>query len=268
MFKYRLLILCFAFLSIQLLSSCARVQSGHNGVKWTITGGTQKKLLMEGIHFLPPWNKIYTYNIRTMDKREELTILAKNGLTLKLEASVRFRPIADKLYELQSSVGPRYYSVIIGPSVRASARRVAGRYSPEEIYSTKREIMEQELLAECRKSIEGKYIDLEAILIRNVELPPKLQQAISDKLEEEQLSLKMKYTLAKERQEAQRKKIEAKGIRDFQKIVSTGLTPMLLKWKGIETTEKLAKSPNSKIVIIGNKSTGGLPIILGPDILT
>ncbi len=250
-------------LGIICFTGCVKIPSGYRAVKWTITGGTTKTLLGEGMHMLMPWNKVFAYNIRTQDIKEDLTILANNGLTLELEVSVRFRPKYDELYGLQTKIGPNYYSVILGPSIRSSTRRVGGRYSPEQIYSKNREIMEKEFLEETRKAISGKYIELEAILIRNVRLPLKLQQAISDKLEEEQRALKMRFTLSKEQREAERKKIEAKGIADFQRIVNQGLTPMLLQWKGVEATEKLINSPNSKVIIIGNKGTGGLPLILG-----
>jgi regulator of protease activity HflC (stomatin/prohibitin superfamily) len=265
MSRNKLIFLGVLILSVQVLSSCARIPSGHKGVKWNITSGTQKGVLSEGIHFIPPWNKIYMYNVRTMDSKETLNILTNNGLTIIVETSVRFRPITTELYEIQTEIGPRYYDIIIGPSVRSAARTVGGRYSPEEMYSTKREVFETELVEEVKKAITGKHINLETILIRNVELPDKLRQAISDKLEEEQRALKMHFTLAKERQEAARKKIEAQGISDFQKVVSLGLTPMLLKWKGIEATEKLVSSPNSKVIVIGNQGSGGLPLILGTD---
>jgi len=262
MSRGKLLGFSIGLLSIIVLSACARVPSGHRGVKWTITAGTQTEVLAEGLHMLMPWNKLYIYNIRTMDVKEDLVILANNGLTINLEASIRFRPQVKDLYKLQTEIGPKYYSVILGPTVRATARSVGGRYSPEEIYSTKRDEMAADLASELQAALVGKFITLETVLIRNVELPLKLQVAISDKLEEEQRALKMKFTPAKEKREAERKKIEAKGISDFQRIVSTGLTPMLLKWKGIETTEKLAMSPNAKIIVVGSKATGGLPLIM------
>jgi regulator of protease activity HflC (stomatin/prohibitin superfamily) len=141
---------------------------------------------------------------------------------------------------------------------------VSGHYSPEEIYAVKREAVEHEILEEARTAVAGKHIELEAILIRDVDLPDNIKRAISEKLEEEQKALKMQFTLNRERQEAERKRIEAQGIADFQRIVATGISNELLRWKGIEATEKLAQSSNSKVVVIGS-GKDGLPLILGGD---
>src|SRR6266850_1275906 len=148
------------------------------------------------------------------------------------------------------------------PRALHEARKVGGRYSPEEIYALKREVVEHEILSEARAAMNGKHIELEAILIRDVDLPDKIKRAISEKLEEEQKALKMQFTLNRERQEAERKRIEAQGIADFQRIVATGISNELLRWKGIEATEKIAQSSNAKVVVIGS-GEDGLPLILG-----
>jgi regulator of protease activity HflC (stomatin/prohibitin superfamily) len=159
-------------------------------------------------------------------------------------------------------IGPRYFDVILAPVIRAEARKVGSRYTPEEIYSTQRETVEKEIFDAVQKALAGKHINLQAILVRNVALPDNIRRAISEKLEEEQKALKMEFTLNRERQEAERKRIEAQGIADFQKVVSTGISEQLLKWKGIEATEKLASSSNAKVVVIGS-GADGLPLILG-----
>ncbi len=141
---------------------------------------------------------------------------------------------------------------------------MGGRYTPEEIYSTKREVVGESIFAEVKKMLDGKHIELEAILVRNVELPTNIKAAISEKLEEEQKALKMEFTLDRERKEADRKRIEAKGIADFQRTVSDGISEKLLRWKGIEATEKIARSPNAKVIVIG-AGEGGLPLILGGE---
>jgi regulator of protease activity HflC (stomatin/prohibitin superfamily) len=167
-----------------------------------------------------------------------------------------------ELSKLHAEIGPDYFDVIVAPVVRSEARKVGGRFSPEEIYASKREVVEREILEEVHKAVEGKHVELEAILIRDVDLPENIKRAISDKLEEEQKALKMEFTLNRERQEAERKRIEAQGIADFQRIVATGISPELLRWKGIEATEKIAQSTNSKVVLIG-AGKDGLPLILG-----
>ncbi len=191
-------------------------------------------------------------------------ILSADGASIELEASIWFRPQVDKLDSLQITVGPAYYEVVIGPALRGEARSIVGRYKPDEIYSTKREIISSEILEAASGVLADKFIEVQNVIIRNVVLPPKITEAINEKLAADQEQLRMKFVLLRETQEAERKRIEAKGISDFQRIVTQGLTERLLLWKGIEATEKLAQSPNTKIVVIGS-SKSGLPLILGGE---
>jgi regulator of protease activity HflC (stomatin/prohibitin superfamily) len=194
--------------------------------------------------------------------KEQLVVLSSNGLTIRVDSSLRFRPKMEELYELQTEIGPDYDQKVIGPVVRSEARKVFGRYQPEEIYSTKREEIERQIYDEVLKALEGKHVVVEAILVRDVELPETIKTAIADKLAEEQRAQKMRFTLDRERQEAQRKQIEAEGIAKYQSIVRQGLTQEYLQFKGIEATAQLAESQNAKVVIVGSGKSG-LPIILG-----
>ncbi len=243
-------------------TGCVRIGPGAAGLLWKWFGGTQQDVYGEGVHIVAPWNRMYVYDVRTQDRKEDLHILTSNGLSVALEASIRFRPQRAELPALHIEIGPRYFDVILAPVIRAEARKVGSRYTPEEIYSTKREVVEQEIYDAVQQALTGKHVYLDAILVRNVALPDNIRRAISEKLEEEQKALKMKFTLARERKEAERKRIEAQGIADFQKVVSTGISAALLQWKGIEATEKLASSPNAKVVVIGS-GKDGLPLILG-----
>jgi regulator of protease activity HflC (stomatin/prohibitin superfamily) len=243
---------------------CVRIDSGHAGVLWRFFGGTQPGVYGEGVHLVAPWNRMIVYDVRIQDRKEDLEILTNNGLSVGLEASIRFRPLGVELPRLHTEIGLGYYDVILGPVVRSEARKVGGRYKPEEIYSTRREVVEKEVFEAVTAALAGKHVTLDAILIRDVDLPQNIQRAISEKLEEEQKALKMQFTLDRERQEAERKRIEAKGIADFQQVVSHGISPALLRWKGIEATEKLATSANAKVVVIG-AGADGLPLILGGD---
>ena len=245
-----------------LLSCFRTIDSGRAGVVWKLFGGTQPGVLGEGVHVIAPWDRLTRYDARTQDQKEDLHILTLNGLSVRLEASIRYRPLREELPRLHAEIGPAYFEVIVAPVVRSEARKVGGRYVPEEIYSTRREVVEREIFEETKRAIEGKHIDLEAILIRDVDLPENIKRAISEKLEEEQKALKMEFTLNRERQEAERKRIEAVGIADFQRTVATGISQELLRWKGIEATEKLALSQNAKVVVIG-AGKDGLPLILG-----
>jgi regulator of protease activity HflC (stomatin/prohibitin superfamily) len=164
--------------------------------------------------------------------------------------------------DLHRQVGSNYYDVILGPVLRSQARRVVGRYNPEEIYSTKRELIEREMRQAIDKAIVGNHIILEAVLVRNVELPPMLQKAIVDKLSEEQNALRMKFVIDHEKEEAERKKIEAGGIAAFQDIVAAKITESLLRWKQIEAMAQLAQSPNAKVVMLGGAKD--FPMLVDP----
>jgi regulator of protease activity HflC (stomatin/prohibitin superfamily) len=244
---------------------CPVVESGHRGIVFkSLSGGTSKQVLAEGLHMMPIWNSMIVYDMRVHEMKEQLTVISSNGLTMQVDASIRYRPALEELYELQTTIGPEYDQKVIGPVVRSEARKVFGRYQPEEIYSTKREEIERQIYDEVLKALKGKHVVVEAILVRDVLLPETIKTAIADKLAEEQRSQKMKFTLDKERQEATRKKVEADGIATYQSIVRQGLTAEYLQWKGIEATQAIALSPNTKVVIVGG-GKGGLPVILQTD---
>ncbi len=244
---------------------CPTVESGHRGIVFkTLGGGTSKELLGEGMQVIPIWNYIIEYDTRVHEMKEQLIVLTSNGLTLRVDASVRFRPKTDELFELQTQIGPDYDQKVVAPIVRSESRKVFGRYQPEEIYSTKREEIERQIYDEVLKALEGKHVIVEAVLVRDVDMPETIKTAIADKLAEEQRAQKMRFTLDRERQEAQRKQIEAEGIAKYQSIVRQGLTQEYLQYKGIEATARLAESNNTKIVIVGSGKSG-LPVILGGE---
>ena len=163
---------------------------------------------------------------------------------------------------MHDDVGPEYHQKILAPSIRSATREVIGKYLPEELYSSKREVIEDEILSRTRKSIEGKSILLDDVLIRDVILPKSLQEAIEKKLKQEQAALEYEFRLAAARKEAERQKIEATGKSEAFNIIDKALTDRILKEKGIEATLKLAESPNSKVIVIGS-GKDGLPLILG-----
>jgi regulator of protease activity HflC (stomatin/prohibitin superfamily) len=226
------------------------------------SGTEMGKIYGEGFNWHLPWNSIFVYTTQTQETKETLNVLSSDGATIQLEMSVWYRPIMAKLDSLQITVGPNYLDVVIKPALRGIARGTVGLYKPEEIYSTKREEIANKIKEAMSAEMKTKFLDVQNVIIRDVVLPKKITDAINDKLAADQDAQRMEFVLLKETQEAERKRIEAKGISDFQKIVSSGLTPDLLKWKGIEATEKLAESPNSKVVVIGS-GKDGLPLILG-----
>ncbi len=156
--------------------------------------------------------------------------------------------------------------MLIEPLLRSGARKVVGRYSPEEIYSTKREEVEREIRMEIERNLQGHHIQIDALLIRDVHLPKIVENAIEQKLKEEQNALAMKFVIDKEVQEAERKRIQAEGIAKYQEIITHGLTPAILEWRKIQAMEKLADSPNSKTIVLGDDKNGSSPLLLSPQV--
>ncbi|MEM8907804.1 MAG: prohibitin family protein, partial [Bacteroidota bacterium] len=226
-------------------------------------GGLDKEnIYTQGFHVIAPWNKMYIYDVRTNEAFEKMEVLSKNGLTITVELSYRYQPVAEKIGYLHDEIGAGYLERIIKPEIRSATREVIGKYLPEELYSTKREAIQDEIFNRTSESVLQKHLILDAVLIREVALPTSLQQAIERKLKEEQESLQYEFRLTKERKEAERKVIEAQAKADANRILNASLTDKILQDKGIEATLELANSPNSKVVIVGSGDQG-LPLILG-----
>ena len=252
--------------TLTMIGCGTQVPSGHRGVFYsTFGGGTEfGRIYGEGFNWHLPWNKMIVYQIQIQERKEDLSVLSSDGASIQMEVSILFAPEPGKLDSLQVVVGPDYYNSIIAPNIRGIARAVAGRYKPEEIYSTKREEVASAVFNELTSEAAKKWIVVQNVLIRDVQIPAKISEAINFKLAADQEAQRMQFINEKEKLEADRKRIEARGIADFQKIVATGLTDNYLKWKGIETTEKLATSQNAKVIVVGNSSSS-LPIILSAD---
>ncbi len=253
-------------LALSFLSGCIEsVNPGHAGVLWTISKGTDTKTIYrEGDQVIAPWNELYIYNLRTQEARLALHVLSVNGLAINMDTSVLYRIQGKALPYLHEKVGPDYYHVLIAPYIMSEARKIVGRFTPSQIYSSQRETIERLILSGLREKLRDYPITVEGFLIRDVRLPRIIRVAIERKLTEEQNFQRMEFVLDVARKEAQKRLIEAEGIAAFQKIVQENLTPSYLTWKGIQATEKLAKSPNAKIVIIGGGKKG-LPVILNAD---
>lgn len=240
------------------------IPPGKKGVQFKrFAGGIKKdKIYNQGFHVVMPWNDMIIYDVRVNEGFEKMDVLSKNGLTIAVELSYRFMPIGEKIGYLHDEIGTNYVERIIKPEIRSATREVIGKYLPEELYSTKREAIQEEIFTQTSDQIKKKNIMLDAILIRSVQLPDKLKAAIEQKLEEEQLAFQFDFKLDRERKEAERKIIEAQAKADANKILNASLTDKILRDKGIEATLELAASPNSKVVIVGGGDEG-LPLILG-----
>ena len=249
-----------------LIKSATTIESGQAGVLYKRFGGgvDTTQTLGEGFHIIAPWNTVYIYEVRQQDIFEEMTVLSSNGLDIKLDASVWFEPTYEQLALLHKKKGENYVGRIIQPAIRSATRSVVGRYTPEQIYSSKRDAIQQEIETETRKILSGQYVQLNSVLVRDVTLPTTIREAIERKLKQEQESLEYEFRLEKARKEAERQRIESEGKARANEILSASLTEKILKEKGIEATLKLAESENSKVIIVGS-GEGGLPLILNAD---
>ena len=210
-----------------------------------------------------PWNKVFKYNVRQQELFEEkMSVLSSNGLEIKLDASVLYQATTATVALLHQTRGEAYEDDVIIPAIRSATRSVVGRYTPEQLYSTKRDAIQTEIFEETKKILGPQYIQLNAVLVRDVTLPPTIKTAIERKLKQEQESLEYEFRLVTAKKEAEKQIIEAQGKADANKILSASLNDRILQDKGIEATIKLSESPNSKVVIIGSGKSG-MPIILG-----
>jgi regulator of protease activity HflC (stomatin/prohibitin superfamily) len=263
--------------------SYARIGSGEVGVVKT-PDGVQQTPLMPGVWRIGMFDHSTSYSVRSQEKEERLDVQSSDGLGITLDTSIRYHAIPGEVVALDRELGPDYYAVLLGPTLRSQARRVVGRFKPEEIYSTQRELIERQIREGVEVAIKGRHVELEAVLVRNVGLPAQIQQKITDKLAAEQEALQMKFVLAKQeaedqqklmqtRAEAERQKIEAEAhaqtqriaaqaaadtkrldaqaTADYEKTVAQYLTPAILKMQEIDASRAFAQSPSSKLVLMG-----------------
>lgn len=246
---------------IILLNFFTIVPAGTVGVV-DFLGYVSDATLKSGINFVNPLAKVVNFSVKTQEAKEVMNVPSQEGLGVQLEISLLFKLDPEKANDIYKTVGANYEEIILIPQFRSVVRGVTARFEAKALYTASREKLAGEIHDELQKIVGPRGITIEAAALRQIVLPTRLTESIEQKLQAEQESQRMAFVLEKERQEAERKRIEAKGIADFQDIVSRGISDQLLKWKGIEATEKLANSQNSKIVIIGS-GKDGLPIILG-----
>lgn len=245
-------------------SMTVTIESGQGGVMFRTFGGgvDTTKTYGEGFHFKAPWNDMNVYNMRQQDIDESMNVLSSNGLEIQIDVTTWFQPYWSQLGLLHQRIGENYVQEVVRPVLRSSARTVIGRYTPDQLYSAKRDIIQVEIFDETKKVLDNKYVQLNEILIRSIVLPEDLKRAIERKLKQEQEALEYEFKNEKATQEAERQRIEAEGKARANEILAKSLTPNILKEKGIQATVKLAESPNAKIVIIGTDDQE-LPVILG-----
>lgn len=253
-----------AFMGLFLLIALSRiftvVPAGYVGVV-DLFGTVSDNTLKAGINIINPLARVITFSVKTEEIKEAMEVPSKEGLSVQLEVSALFHLNPEKAAEVYKTIGENYIQVILEPQFRSVTRGVTAGYDARALYTSERELLAQTIHKELEKLVEPRGITVEATPLRRVVLPAGLTQAIEQKLQSEQESQRMQFILTKESQEADRKRIEAQGIADFQTIVAKGISEQLLRWKGIEATEKIAQSPNAKVIVIG-AGKDGLPLIL------
>jgi regulator of protease activity HflC (stomatin/prohibitin superfamily) len=251
-----------AFVLVILLFACVtKVGTGHVGVL-TLFGRVTGEMLPEGIHLINPFKTNNELSIQTQTIKESANVPSSEGLMMNLDTSLIYQLNPDKAAEVFQKTGSNYETVVIEPMLRAAIREATASHTANALYTGEREMVAKQVQDQLVAQLVPRGIVVENVLLRDIQLPATLKASIESKQQAEQEALAMNFRLQKETQEAQRKRIEAAGIRDFQQIVAQGISPQLLEWKGIEATESLAKSGNAKVVVIGNNKNG-LPLILG-----
>lgn len=244
-----------------LFSAVIRVDSGAVGVL-TLFGRVTGEALPEGIHLVNPLKTNHEISIRTQEIKETAGVPSSEGLVMNLDTSLIYHLNPDKAADVFQKIGPSYVEVLVEPNLRAAIREATASHTANALYTGEREMVAKQIFDQLANLLGQRGLIVESVLLRDIQLPATLKTSIEAKQQAEQESLAMSFRLQKEKQEAERKRIEAAGVRDFQQIVAQGISSQLLEWKGIEATETLAKSPNAKIVVIGS-GKNGLPLILG-----
>lgn len=240
------------------------IHSGEAGVLYSFfTGTDQGNIHGEGVHVIWPWNTMHIYDVRLQTREQVYSLLTNGGLSVNLKVAIRYQPDIRMLPLLHVAVGPDYLEKVVFPETEAALRRAVGQYGPEEVYTSHRGFLESVVVSSLSK-MENRYIIVDDVLVKSVDLPSTVRDAIERKLALHEEEKAFQYRLAIEQKEAERKRIEALGIQNYQQIISKSLTPELLRWQGVQATRELATSTNAKTVVIGS-GKDGLPIILGGD---
>jgi len=252
-------LLALLLLAILAMNSVACVRTGHVGVV-TVFGRVTGRTMSEGIHLVNPAARVHELDIKTQEVKERASVPSREGLIMGLEASVLYHLDPPRAAEIYQRVGTDYRDVLLVPNFRSAIRAVTAANLASTLYSDAREAVARQILSDLQAQVQPRGVIIENVLLRELQLPDTLKQAIEAKQQAQQEAQRMEFVLQRERQEAERKRVEAQGIKDFQNVVTEGISEKLLEWKGIEATIELARSQNSKVVVVGNSKTG-LPLI-------
>ena len=245
---------------IGVLSGSFRVVPGGTVGVQILFGGIDDRALTEGLNVINPLKQVRLMTVRTQEIFEHADVPSKEGLAVGLDVSALYHVDPKAAPAVFRTLGDNYARVFILPQFRSVIRGATVNHEAKDLYTSGREVVAQEIYDGLHKMLGERGIVLEKVLLRRIVLPKMVEEAINIKLAAEQDAERMRFVLQKERQEAERKRVEAGGIADFQRIVTQGISEPLLKWKAIEVAHEISKSPNTKVIILGDKS--GLPIIL------
>jgi regulator of protease activity HflC (stomatin/prohibitin superfamily) len=256
-------LLVLILLAITAASSVSCVRTGHVGVV-TMFGRVTGRTMAEGIHLVNPLARVHELDIKTQEVKERAAVPSKEGLIMGVEASVLYHLERERAAEVFRTIGSNYADVLLVPNFRSAMRAVTAANTASALYSDAREAIARQIQTDLQAQLQQRGIVVENVLLRDLQLPDTLKQAIEAKQQAQQEAQRMEFVLQKEKQEAERKRVEAAGIKDFQDIVTQGISDKLLEWKGIEATMELSRSQNTKVVIVGNPKSG-LPLIYAAD---
>ena len=252
-------LLLLFIVGILALSSTSCVRTGHVGVV-SVFGRVTGRTLSEGIHLVNPAARITELSVKTQEVKEHAAVPSSEGLIMGLEASVLYHLDPTRAAEVYQTIGPNYAEVLLQPTFRSAIRAITAGNTAASLYSDARESIARQILDDVVRQVAPRGVIVENVLLRDLQLPDTLKRAIEAKQQAQQEAQRMEFVLQREKQEAERKRVEAGGIKDFQDIVSQGISDKLLEWKGIEATMELVKSQNAKVIVVGN-SKNGLPLI-------
>ncbi len=256
-------LLVLIMVAIVAASATSCVRTGHVGVV-TMFGRVTGQTIGEGIHLVNPIARVIEMDIKTLEIKERASVPTKEGLIMGVEASVLYHLQPDRAADVYQKVGVDYATVLLVPNFRSAIRAVTAANSASSLYSDARESIARQILIDVQQQLQPRGIAIENVLLRDLQIPDSLKHAIEAKQQAQQEAQRMEFVLQREQQESERKRVEAQGIKDFQNIVTQGISDKLLEWKGIEATIELARSSNAKVVVIGNTKTG-LPLIFTGD---
>jgi prohibitin 1 len=257
------IILVVIVLGILLLNSVTSITTGHVGIV-TMFGRVTGRAMGEGIHLVNPLARVTELSIKTQEVKEHASVPSREGLVMGLETSVLYHLDPAHAAEVYQTIGSNYAEVVLIPNFRSAIRGVTASNLASSLYSDARETIARDILAHLQAQVQPRGIVIENVLLRDLQLPQTLKQAIEAKQQAQQEAQRMEFVLAREKQEAERKRVEAQGIKDFQNVVTEGISDKLLEWKGIEATVELARSQNAKVVVVG-AGKGGLPLIFSAE---